>query len=71
MPPLRLLAAVLLVALAGCEDALMARGLPPAQDCARRGGTWRLTPDGHTGLCQLPPGSRVAGWTIVPRPHPR
>ncbi|PYD66596.1 hypothetical protein LV564_06720 [Komagataeibacter nataicola] len=59
-----------LLGLAGCGDALMARNLPPAQDCRQRGGTWRVTPDGHTGLCTLPPGAGVAGARIVPR-HPR
>ncbi|AZV37864.1 hypothetical protein CFR75_08820 [Komagataeibacter xylinus] len=56
-----------LLGLAGCGDALMARNLPPAQDCRQRGGTWRVTPDGHTGLCTLPPGAGVAGARIVPR----
>ncbi|WP_228391539.1 hypothetical protein [Komagataeibacter medellinensis] len=50
--------------LAGCTDALMARNLPPQQDCARRGGAWQVTDHGHTGLCHLPPGSRVAGWVL-------
>ncbi|WP_130731930.1 hypothetical protein [Komagataeibacter xylinus] len=56
-----------LLGLAGCGDALMARNLPPAQDCKQRGGTWRVTPDGHTGLCTLPPDASVAGARIVPR----
>lgn len=61
----RLLAAIVaLPVLAGCTDALMARNLPPQQDCARRGGAWQVTDNGHTGLCRLPPGSRVAGWVL-------
>ncbi|MCE2574363.1 hypothetical protein [Komagataeibacter sp. FNDCR2] len=63
------LAGLFLAGLGGCDDPLLASRTPPAQDCARRDGMWQVTPDGHTGLCHLPPGSRIAGWTIVPRAH--
>ncbi|ATU72939.1 hypothetical protein SXCC_02518 [Gluconacetobacter sp. SXCC-1] len=63
LPMLVLLVPVLLVP-GGCTDALMARNLPPQQDCTRRGGAWQVTDQGHTGLCRLPPGSRVAGWVV-------
>ncbi|WP_193731784.1 hypothetical protein [Komagataeibacter sp. FXV3] len=58
-----------LLGLGACDDALMARRMPPPADCAHRGGTWRVNDNGHTGLCRLPPGGQVAGWTIVPRGH--
>ncbi|WP_243705261.1 hypothetical protein [Komagataeibacter saccharivorans] len=60
-----------LLALAGCDDALMHHHLPPAQDCAQRGGSWRVLRGGHVGVCTLPPGGRVAGWTIAPHPRAR
>lgn len=55
--------------LGGCTDTLMARDLPPRQDCARRGGAWQVSDNGRVGTCRLPPGSHVAGWLIVPRHH--
>ncbi len=58
-----------LLGLCACDDALMARRTPPPADCARRGGTWQVNDDRHAGLCRLPPGGKVAGWTIVPRGH--
>ncbi|GCE82454.1 hypothetical protein [Komagataeibacter diospyri] len=66
---LRGVALAALLGLGACDDALMARRTPPPADCARRGGTWQVSDNGHTGLCRLPPGGQVAGWTIVPRGH--
>ncbi|GAB6968575.1 hypothetical protein JCM25156A_26130 [Komagataeibacter kakiaceti JCM 25156] len=67
LPPTRwIVMALLVVGVAGCDDPLIAHNVPPPEDCARRGGMWRVMSDGHTGLCRLPPGSRVAGWTIMP-----
>lgn len=59
------------LALAGCDDTLMRHHLPPAQDCAQRGGSWRVLRGGHVGVCTLPPGHKVAGWTIAPHPRAR
>ncbi|MBV0889460.1 hypothetical protein KTQ54_13070 [Komagataeibacter oboediens] len=66
---LRVGAVAMVVCLGACDDALMARRTPPPADCARRGGTWQAGDTGHTGHCTLPPGARVAGWTIMPRRH--